>query len=339
MEKLTIKDIARMANVSPASVSRVINNIPYGISEDTRKRVAAIIKESGYQPNTVARSMVTKRSTTIGLLVPDITNQFYALLVKGVEDIATRRGYSVVLCNSNNNDEKEFRNLSFLKENYVAGIIYNNFKMIDKIRKVLEDIHVPVIYVDNIENVKDAFSLHVRQKEGMAMMTRYLLEMGHTKFAYLAGPEEVLSASQRLEGFREVLEEKGIRIPESFIKSCEYSENGGYEAAKELMGEKKEFTCLVCANDLIAYGATRLFNERGIRIPQDISVTGFDDIPFSKLLNPALTTVYNPVQDMGRRAAELLLECLEGKHEGEKGDIPFEPVLVKRESVRFMGEW
>ena len=127
MEKpMTIKDIARIAGVSPATVSRVINNNPAGVSRETRAHIQQIVQTYGYQPNNVARSMITKRSNTIGVVVPDIVNQFYTLLLKGVEDMAASRGYSVVLCNSNNNEDKELRNLSYLRDNYVAGIIYNN---------------------------------------------------------------------------------------------------------------------------------------------------------------------------------------------------------------------
>jgi len=338
MERLTIKDIARLAGVSPATVSRVINNVRYGVGEKTRDRIAAIVQESGYHPNLVARSMVTKRSSTIGLIVPDITNPFYALLVKGVEDVASRLGYGVVLCNSDNRDEKEYANLSYLKETYVAGIIYNNYRAIDgRNRALLEEIRVPVVYVDNQETAGDGVSLHVRQKEGMAIMTRYLLDMGHRRFAYLAGPKGVYSAEERLRGFLKTLQTMKVAIHPSFIKYCDYSEISGYEVTRELWGEKKKFTCLVCANDLIAYGATLLLTERGVRLPDDVSITGYDDIPFSKLLNPALTTIYHPVQDMGRKAMEIMAGLIRNDPEKIPGAVLFEPFLVKRNSVRFIG--
>jgi len=338
MERLTIKDIARLAGVSPATVSRVINNVRYGVGEKTRDRILAIVQESGYHPNLVARSMITKRSSTIGLIVPDITNPFYALLVKGVEDVASRLGYGVVLCNSDNSDEKEHANLSYLKETYVAGIIYNNYRTIDqRNRALLEEISVPVVYVDNQDKPRDGVSLHVRQKEGMVIMTRYLLDMGHRRFAYLAGPRGVYSAEERLRGFLATLKAMKVEIHPSFIKYCDYSENGGYEVARELLGEKKKFTCLVCANDLIAYGATLLLTERGVRLPDDVSITGYDDIPFSKLLNPALTTIYHPVQDMGRRAIEIIDRLIRNDPDHTPGEMLFDPFLVKRNSVRFIG--
>ena len=337
MAQLTIKDIARLAGVSPATVSRVINNVQYGVGRETRDRILTIVQESGYHPNLIARSMITKRSSTIGLIVPNISNPFYALLVKGAEEVASSLGYGLVLCNSDNSDEKEFANLSYLQETYVAGIIYNNYRAISaRNQALLSESRMPVVYVDNKGNAEGAVSLHVRQKEGMVLMTRYLLDMGHRRFAYLAGPRGIYSADERLKGFLDTLDEAGVPIHHSFVKYSDYTETGGYETARELLGEKKDFTCLVCANDLLAYGATMLLTERGVRLPDDVSVTGYDDIPFSKLLNPPLTTIYHPVQEMGRKSAEIVDQLIKGRESNRTGEILFDPFLVKRGSVRFL---
>ena len=338
MEKpMTIKDIARIAGVSTATVSRVINNNPAGVSRETRAHIQQIVQTYGYQPNNVARSMITKRSNTIGVVVPDIVNQFYTLLLKGVEDMAASRGYSVVLCNSNNNEDKELRNLSYLRDNYVAGIIYNNYRMSERTANLIRSSRVPLIFVDNWGDPIDGICVRINHQHGMAAMANYLLDMGHRAFAYLAGPEGVFSADMRRRGFLDALEERGIPFaPRGVLQHCAYSEEAGYEAAKQLLDEKRSITCFVCANDLIAYGVIRLLNERGLRVPDDCSVTGFDDIPFSRLLNPGLTTIYNPVQQLGRSAAQLLIDHIEGAPPPPQRELLFDTHLVRRASVKFL---
>ncbi|MCH3918662.1 MAG: LacI family transcriptional regulator [Spirochaetia bacterium] len=331
---MTIKDVARLSNVSPATVSRVLNKVPFGMSKETRDKVLQVIEQTGYNPNAVARSMVTKKNTSIGLIVPDITNPFYALMAKGIGKAAGEKGYDVILCNSDNDGEDEYRNLRRLKDNYVAGIIYNNYHAGSKTMKLIDSIHVPVIYIDNQRDADNAICIHVKQKQGMKMMTDFLVDNGHRKFAYLAGPESVFSASQRLLGFEDSLASHHIPLIPELVLHCDYTMEGGRVATRKILdGNNSQITCIICANDLIALGTIQILQEAGLSIPKDISVTGFDNIPFSRLVTPGLTTIDNPVEAMGNFAAGTIIRLIEGEQVQQIRDYAFAPTLIERNSV------
>jgi LacI family transcriptional regulator len=339
MAGIKIVDIAKMANVSPATVSRVINNRPEGVGKKTRERILKIIAEEDYQPNLVARNLVTKKSYIIGLVIPDIENPFYSLLIKGAEEVAIQNGYNVILCNCDSNEEKEAKHLMYLRDSNAAGIIYNNYDKISKgVENIIKSINAPICYPDNINGLGNIRSTYLLHKKGMYDMASYLTGMGHKKFAYISGVKGQQTSELRLEGFLEGLSDNGIRQDKNLLKYNQHTKDGGYRAMRELLNERKDFTCVVCFNDDMAFGAMRLLHERGLKIPDDISITGFDNVTFAELTTPGLTTMKNPIYDMGKKSTELLIKHINGFNENESHEpIPYEPKLIIRETVKYLG--
>ena len=338
MPGINIVDIARMAKVSPSTVSRVINNRQQGVGAKTRERILKIVEENDYQPNLVARNLVTKRSDIIGLVIPDVENPFFSLLIKGVEEIAIQNGFNVILCNCDSNPEKEAKHLMYLRDSNAAGIIYNNYDKINsKVQEVIKTISAPICYPDNIDHIGNIRSTYLLHKKGMYDMTEYLIGMGHSKFAYIAGVKGLQSQTLRLEGFLECLQEAGIKQDLNLIKHCQQTKDGGYKAMRELINEKREFSCVICANDAMAFGAMRLVHERGLKIPDDISLVGFDNVSFAELTTPGLTTMMNPIYDMGKKSTELLVKHIHGTcDEYDTSPIPYMPRIIIRETVKYL---
>ncbi|MEG2893079.1 MAG: LacI family DNA-binding transcriptional regulator [Clostridium sp.] len=327
---VTIKDIAKASNVSIATVSRVINNKDEGVSEVTREKIKKIMKEMDYRPSGIARGLVTKKTHTIGLIVPDISNPFFPAIVKGIEDSARDNGYNIILCNSDDNPEKEVTSINILQEKCVDGIIYiaaNNASN-DGV-KVLQDSNIPFVHIDRESDDTKCSSVSTDGKLGMKKITNFLLENGHTSIAYMKGS----ITKDRLEGFRETLSEYGVNINENLIYSGNFRLKSGEKGVKYLLDTGIKFTAVVCENDLIAAGVIDYLWKNGIKVPDDVSVTGFDDIYIAQLLYPKLTTVSQQTYEMGRRSVESLLKSiLTDSAIYEK--IVLEPSLVVRDSVK-----
>ncbi|MEF9935515.1 MAG: LacI family DNA-binding transcriptional regulator [Clostridium sp.] len=327
---VTIKDIAKASNVSIATVSRVINNKDEGVSEVTREKIKKIMKEMDYRPSGIARGLVTKKTHTIGLIVPDISNPFFPAIVKGVEDAASSSGYNIILCNSDDNPKKEVASINILQEKCVDGIIYiaaNNTS--NEGVKLLQEIGIPFVHIDRESDDIKCSSVSTDGRLGMKKITNFLLENGHTSIAYIKGSV----TRDRLEGFREALGEYGVNIDDNLIYNGDFRLKSGEEGAKHFLETGVKFTAIVCENDLMAAGAIDYLWKSGVKVPEDVSVTGFDDIYISQLLYPKLTTVNQQTYEMGRRSVEALLKSiLTSSAIYEK--IMLEPCIVVRDSVK-----
>ncbi|NDL68754.1 LacI family DNA-binding transcriptional regulator [Anaerotalea alkaliphila] len=332
---MTITDIARMANVSVATVSRVINKKSKGVGEETRKKILAIVEEYNFQPSAVARGLVTKKSKIIGLLIQDLLNPYYPRLVKGVEDEANHRGYNVILCDGNNSEEKEINYLDFLNEHYVSGIIYNSFNIVSgRIRKKVVEASIPLVFIDAKVDIPGSRSVYVDNEAAMHEMVSYLIAKGHRRIGFMAGLAESYSTNGRFKGYLKALEEHQIHMDPALIVESQFNIESGVLAMEELLRRNpKGMTAVACCNDLMAIGALEELERKGIKVPEGISVAGFDNIEMSNIVRPRLTTVSQPNYEMGRTSARVLIDTIEGKVQKLEGDFVFSPELVVRDSV------
>lgn len=330
---VTIKDIAKVANVSIATVSRVINDKDEGVSKDTRERIKKIMEDLDYRPSGIARGLVTKKTHTLGLIVPDISNPFFPAIVKGVEDAARDKGYNIILCNSDDNKEKELTSIKILKEKCVDGIVYigaNNTTGMGV--KLLNEFGIPFVHIDrsiDIDTNIKCSSVHTDGEIGMYTMAKFLIENGHRNIAYIEGFRD----SERLKGFLRALKESNLTLNEKLLYKGDFRLKSGLDGAKYLLDTEEVFTAVVCENDLMAAGVIDYFKSHNIKVPDDISVTGYDDIYISQLLEPKLTTMHQETYDMGKVSIEILLKAMSSNDDIHE-KIVFKPKLIIRDSVK-----
>ncbi|GHI00452.1 LacI family DNA-binding transcriptional regulator [Neobacillus kokaensis] len=322
---VSIKDVASQAGVSVATVSRVLNSKGY-VSEDTRKKVEQAIAELNYKPNEVARSLFKKQSKTIGLIVPDITNPYFPELARAVEDTAAKLGYTVILCNSDGKTEKEQHYLDVLMQKYVDGIIVSSNTISERQIKSLQ---IPFVSIDR-EISKDIPTIVVENKKGAKLATQYLQNKGCMRIAHISGPLNVVNANERCEGYKEVVRNEQW-FNESYIGNGHFEMDSAIEATLELLQLHPEIDGIFAANDTMAIGAIKAVHKIGKRTPDDIAIVGFDGISLSKATTPELTTIEQPIYEMGEKAASMLIEFIEEKPV-EKTFYRLDVGLVERES-------
>ncbi|MFC4410635.1 LacI family DNA-binding transcriptional regulator [Chungangia koreensis] len=329
MAKWTIKDIAKKAGVSITTVSRVLNRKEEGMSAQTREKVLRVIEELEYQPNRLARGLVTKQSKLIGLIVPTISNPFFPELCRGAEDEANKYGYSLVICNSDASAEKEERYIKILKEQQVDGIILSSQSGLSSASLDRHSKNLHYVLLDRMEREKVP-GVFLENEEGGYLAGQHLIQLGHKKMACITGPESIKNSRDRLKGFKRALKEVGLEP--TIIREGDFSLESGYSHAKEIL-ENENVSAIFTCNDLMACGVYRAAHEMGVGIPQDISVIGFDDIPLISALIPKLTTIRQDTYMMGRKSAELLIQQIE---HGKTDFTIFSPTLVVRESTAYV---
>lgn len=325
--KVSMKDIAKIAGVSPSTVSRVINK-PSEVSEGLRKKVLKIIKELNYTPNSVAQGLRKGSMKVIGVVIPDITNPFFPAIVRGIEDFLRKKGYSLVLCNSDQDMEEEKKLLKFLYSKNVDGVIFTGSGEYNSEIEIFTSRNIPLVFLDRIYKKESSSYVIVDNVDGMFKLMTYLVKCGYKSFALLNGYKETFSAKARYEGFLKAVKKYNIKNYEVVFGRFTYE--SGYEMVEKL---SKIPEVLVCGNDLIAYGVINKIEKLGLSIPDDVGVTGFDDIAFSKHYKPSLTTVRQPMYQIGKKAAELLFKMIELEKYKPKG-IVLNPELVIRESTK-----
>lgn len=307
----TIKEIAEMANVSTATVSKVLNGKDKYISEKTRQKILEIVEREGYIPNGIAKSLKIKKTKTIGLIMPDVMNPFFAELARGAEDAAEKRGYIVIICNSENRISKEEKYLNILQEKMVDGIIMTASESIAS--HSIEKCNIPIVLVDrDLEMDKPIGHITVNNEEGIFMATKYLIEKGCKNIGFISSKIVNKLSNERLEGYKRALEEHGFAVDEDKIYLENYNVESGYNGARYLL-DKGDIDGICCGNDMIAIGAIRSLKERGIRVPEDVKVIGFDNISISKYIEPPLTTIAQPIYEIGQESVKMLLSIIEKK--------------------------
>lgn len=328
---VTIKDIARLSGVSITTVSKIINGKAGDIGSATIEKVKRIIEEQNYSPNTIARSMITKKTKTIGLIIPDVRNPFFTDLTRGAEDVANERGYSIFFCNTDDNLDKEIKYINNMIEKQVDGIALAGAAVRNKELEEKMNIKIPIVSLDrNVYFKEIEGKVEVNNFSGAYDAVTYLIKQKHTKIMYLSGQLNTKPALDRLEGYKKALEDNNIAYDENLVLVGRYTSEFGYECMKTTAIDE-DVTAVFCANDLIAIGAMNALKEKGIRIPQDISIVGFDDIYIASLVAPPLTTVRQPSYDIGYLAVETLINILEEKS-NQKNKVEIKLELIIRES-------
>lgn len=335
--KLTIKDIANKAGVSITTVSQILNNKGSRFSEDTRNKVLQVVEEHNYKPDFFAKSMITKRSRTIGMIVPDVTDLFFSKLIEGVETYLNALGYMIILCNSKHSVELEKKSFEELMYRSVEGIIVATPNLLDPyimevcLRKKKD---IPVVLVDMGKNTRNEGKLIVEEYKGVHEAVSYLIKQGHQRIGFLREVGDYYQLSERITGYLNCLEDYAIPYNPNYIEECFLTIQGGYEGTKQLLAKSnRDITALVCSNDQMAIGAYQAIYEAGLKIPEDISVIGFDDLETGKYLAPALTTVHQPVFDIGFSAAKFTVDAIDNPYVRIPNKI-FPTQLVIRESVK-----
>jgi LacI family transcriptional regulator len=332
--RTTITDVARTAQVSIQTVSAVFHNKP-GISDPTRQRVQRIIQQLHYEPNGLASSLRARRSLTVGILVPSITNPFFPDFVRGIEDIAHLNRYSAFLCNSDQDKAKEIQYLQLLRRHNVSGYVlaYDlNNREIEKILEQLAAQRTPVVAFGSRQTNKKINVIKTKDEDGSYQATTHLIELGHRRIGVIQAPADGIVNQNRTRGYLRALTNAGIRVLNSYLVPGGFTTFDGQRGAELLMSVSPAPTAIVAANDLVAIGAIAVLKRMGKRIPHDVSVIGYDNIQISELVDPPLTTISQPTYEMGKRAMEVVLNQIE--HPGQVGKIiQFDMPLIIRQST------
>ena len=326
----SIKDIARLAGVTHSTVSRALRNSPV-VSRETAERIQRIARETGYHTSAAARSLVTGRSDTIGVVVTNIADPFIAGVVSGIEETADEHNLSVFLANSNGEPEREVRVARKFEERRVDGIIVTASRVGAQYVKVLTHMQVPIVLLNNQHPSQFAHSVMIDNFQASLEVTRYLIGLGHSRIAYLGDRAGFQSDAERHQGYRQALEEAGLPIEPSLTVHGDGKPEGAEAPAAELLRRPQPPTAIFCYNDLTALGAMHEIRRQGFRIPEDMSIAAFDDLYISQYLNPPLTTVRQPMRQMGRLAMETLLRIYDGGEAGQAIRVPGK--LIVREST------
>jgi LacI family transcriptional regulator len=301
----TIKDVAALAGISYTTVSHVVNKTR-PVSEEVRVKVEAAIKTLDYVPSAVARSLKAKTTATIGLLVPNSLNPYFAELARGIEDYCERNGYCVILCNSDDNPDKQRSYLRVLLEKRIDGLIVASAGGDAGLVEGLAGVRTPMVIVDRGLEGVNADMVRIDHEYGAYLATRHLLELGHRDIATIGGPASTSVAQMRLAGYCRALKEAGVEVARERMLESDFTSTGGYNTAAILL-ENNPPSAIFAGNDMIGIGVLRAAAERNIRVPTELSVIGFDDIQMSRYVYPALTTVGQSILQLGEMAAEVLL--------------------------------
>lgn len=329
-----IKDVAKKAGVSVSTVSHVINKTRF-VNEQTQAKVLATMENLQYHPNSIARSLrrKDKRTHTIGLLIPDSTNPFFAEVLKGVEDVSFGAGFNVFLCNSDGNPQKETDYIEALLRKQIDGIILVSAGIDPNFNEYISQRKIPLIIVDReIEGI-NFNSVMIDNHIGGYLATSYLTKLGHRRIGCITGPSVLTPSAYRIQGYRQALEEKSITLDHSLIIQGDFRAQSGRLATKQILTLTVPPTAIFACNDMMAVGAIRAIYEAGLKVPDDISVIGFDDILLASFIVPSLTTISQPSHEMGLLAAELVIKQIQNPQSPPQ-HIILSPSLIIRDSCQ-----
>jgi LacI family transcriptional regulator len=327
----TMKQVAERAGVSTSTVSHVINNTRT-VSADVRERVLAIIAETRYIPSAVARSLKNDRTHTIGMMVPNSSNPYFAELIQGIEDAAFKLSYNIILCNAYDDPRKQAAYLRVLLEKRIDGLILVASGADAALAELLRTSSVPMVLVDREVAGVEADFIESNHEDGGYLATRYLIGLGHQQIGCVSGPEELQPSRDRVAGYRRALHEAGLRFRPHYLVHSDFTSEGGFNAFGKLLGLSTPPTAIFASNDLMAIGGICAAAEAKVRVPADLSVIGYDDIALASYSTPRLTTMAQPKYDMGQMITHMLLERIAGR------DLPLrrellQTTLVERQST------
>lgn len=308
----TIRDVARQAGVSIATVSRALTQNPHKVSDEARTRILEAVKELDYRPNALAQGLIMKRSMTIGTIIPDISNPYYAEIVRGIQDVAERLGYAVVLQNTDRTKNRIIKCIQVLREKRADGIIFSGgmihaYETLSSLKELTgrvvvigrHEVDFPAVQVDNLG--------------GASQAVQHLIDLGHERIGFVSGPRMSTSSIDRLKGYRNALAQNGHRYDAGLVRQGNLTPQSGFQAAKEALRRRERPTAILASNDLMAFGVIHAARGLGLRVPQDLAVVGFDNIPLSSYFDPPLTTVEIPMYDVGAASMQMLADLLSGR--------------------------
>ncbi len=332
----TIKDVSKAAGVSVATVSRFLNSSGY-VDDSTKELIRRAVEETNYRVNKSAKLLKTQRSNQIMLMVPDIGNPYYAEMFKTMQKLAAQRDYSVLLFDSNADVKGELAGLLLMEDLGADGLIYCSIENNREVVKRLLTLQRPVVVSQSYEEQRFD-TLHSIGGRGVYLAARHLIELGHTKIAYVGGPENSTINQRRKAGLMKALEEDGLSLPGDFCFEMDFTMDAGYKAGMYISSLASLPTAICAANDIIAMGVMQALQERGLRVPADISLTGEDNIGFARISRPGLTTINNSGSEFSIRATELLFSRISGEYDGPPRDVICPRELIVRESTRAIGK-
>lgn len=337
MKQITIYDIAQEANVSVATVSRVINNTA-PVRQSTRTKIMDLIRKYQFQPNALARSLTKKETGTIGIIVPNITNPFFPEVFAGIELEARDKGYTFLLCDSLGNYERESQYMNILREKQVDGIIFlgGRINLVECNPVLIEEVvdtanRVPLVLVNGNLTGSHLHRVITDEVMGAEMATQHLIDLGHKDIAFIGGNDSMSTTAQKVRAFRKVMRANGYEVRKEWVLHADFT----IEAGKLLMNQILELpnrpTAVFCVNDFTAVGAVKSATKAGVRIPQDMSIMGFDDIPLATAINPELSTIMQKTELLGRTSVQILHKLIT-KQKVKKLTV-IEPEIIVREST------
>ncbi|MFT5914286.1 MAG: LacI family transcriptional regulator [Flammeovirgaceae bacterium] len=336
--QVTIKDIAAELGISPSTVSRALKDHP-DISNATKKAVKELAEKWDYEPNSIALSLRSQKSNIIGVIVPQLVHHFFSTVISGIEDVAYSAGYNVMICQSNEKSEREVANIKALVSSRAEGLIVSFSKETEDFShfQKLQKRGIPLVFFDRISEEMDTHSVIVDDFGGAFKATEHLIQMGRKRIAHLGGPDNLMISQNRSDGYVEALEQNKMKVDKSLIVSCEADESqleAGSTGMKKLLSLKKVPDAVFANNDMVAIGAMRAIKEAGLTVPKDIAVIGYSDWPIASLMTPPLSSVAQPGYEMGKVAAEILINQI--KNPGEEFDLDskiLETEVIAREST------
>lgn len=331
----TLKELAERARVHPSTISRVANQDPsLRIAAETRSRIEALLRETEYRPNGVARGLKLRQTLVLAVVIPDITNPFFGAMFRGIEDGAAPRGYQVLLCNTDGSPDRQRSHMHNLIARRVDGVILASTFLKDPAVRWLRHQHVPYVLVNRFSDEGQDPFVGSDDVAGAVLATRHLIELGHTRIAHLAGSSTVSTGVLRRRGFQAALAEAGLRSDPELQVESGFIEEGGMRAMDRLLDLAEPPTAVFAVTDMVAVGALTAAARRGLDVPGDLAVVGYNDIPLAARLQPALTTVHVPIQEFGSAAARLLLEQIEFGRVVPRRVVYSPQVVVRGSSLR-----
>jgi LacI family transcriptional regulator len=310
---VTLKDVAARAGVHPATVSRALNPETRSlVSDETADRILAVADSLGYRPNTVARSLRTRRSNSVGVLIPDLNNPLFPPIVRGIEDRLAADGYVALIGNTDSADERERLVFESMRDRHVDGFVFATARLHSEVLAEAAAARIPVVLVNRSAEAYGFPSVSVDNERGMTMAVAYLASLGHRKIAHIAGPQDISTGLSRYRGFIAAMTDHGLPVDEGLITYARaFSIDEGDRCCRELLAAGRDCTAIAAANDMLAVGCYAALETAGLACPADISIVGFNDMPFMDRLTPPLTSVSFPHYELGKQAGRLVLEQIE----------------------------
>lgn len=327
----TIRDVAKLAGVSVATVSRVLNQNGY-VNPETEQKVSWAIAQLQYEPNAVARGLASKKTGTIALVLPDISNPFFPELSKAVVEVAAKNGFTVILWSTEHQDQQEKSYIQLLKKKYIDGIIFASQTLGKEDIAQMRKNEIPLVVLDRAPTKEHCSIIRSKNIEGAKLAVQHLLDTGCKKIAHIYGPQDLITAKERLIGYEETVKEFSWFSP-TLMVSGYFEIEGGRNAVEELLNRHPDIDGIFAGNDLMAIGAMKTLHRKGIRVPDQVAVCGFDGIALSEITEPELTTVAQPIYEMGALATDILIQKIEGRLVEEK-TYELDVTLLPRRSTR-----